>query len=359
MRQIYGKAKQVIVWVGSEDDTTSLALTTMRNIFDSCCSLRYGYASHEEWLTNLQDDDGYWQSLRTDIVMKVFPQWPDDPKTCTNALQEFFQRPWFSRVWVIQEVQAFPNAMMQVGGTVIPWNIVASAATWVVYAPSSITHLNEPYKFGGFLHADLMRQCPFTTLTDIPFLELLDRCRAFQCTLSTDRIFALLQHPTARILLGRNEHEPPSKVIHHLGLDLDKQATHFGITVDYNLTLFDVYRQIVLGSITEIHSLQVLSHATEDAKYRENYPSWMPIWHAQDHHHNGPRRTFLYNASRGSEPQLSTFTDPMLLGLRGVVVGSVIETSNNIVLCSDRNALSSRNVSATVQPSKSYKNFLG
>ncbi|KIM94430.1 hypothetical protein OIDMADRAFT_92771, partial [Oidiodendron maius Zn] len=78
MRQIYHKAKQVIVWLGGEDDTTALALATMENIFQRCCSLWYGY----------------------------------DPKTCTNALQVFFRRPWFSRVWVIQEVQGCPHIIM-------------------------------------------------------------------------------------------------------------------------------------------------------------------------------------------------------------------------------------------------------
>lgn len=294
---------------------------------------------------NLENDEEYWQSLRADIVKKVSPQWPDDPKTCANALQIFFQRPWFSRVWVIQEVQGCPHIIMQVGGTTVAWNIVALAATWVVYASSSVTHLNEPYKFGGFLHTDLMRRRPFTTKDDVPFLEVLDRCRAFKCTIDKDRIFALLQHPAARLLPAKNEQESATKVLHPLRIDVDQDASHFDLKVDYNMTLFDIYRQIVLGSISEGRSLQVLSHATEDSKYRENYPTWMPVWHAKgDSRHTGPRRTFLYNASREYEPQLRTFTNPILLGLGGLVAETVTQTSTNIIL-SDRKVLQVEGIS--------------
>jgi hypothetical protein len=332
MRQIYQKATQVIVWLGYEDDTTALALATMRNIFESCCSYRYGHASCEEWLRNLENDEEYWQFLRAEIVKTVSPEWPDDPKTCTKALQTFFQRPWFSRVWVIQEVRGCPRILLQVGGTTVAWNIVTSVAAWIVYGPSSVTHLDEPYKFGGFLHTDLMQQMPFTTKDDVPFLEVLDFCRGFKCTIDKDRIFALLQHTAARLLPTGNELGSATKVLHPLRIDIDQGATHFGLKVDYTITLFELYRQIVLGSISEGRSLQVLSHAIEDSKYREDYPTWMPLWHATSSRFTGPRRTFLYNASREYEPQLCTFTNPMLLGLGGVEVGIVTKTSTNIIL---------------------------
>jgi hypothetical protein len=286
---------------------------------------------------NLENDEEYWQSLRTDIVMKVSPQWPENPKTCTDALQTFFRRPWFSRIWVIQEVRGCPHIIMQVGGTTITWNIVASAAAWVVYAPITVTHLTEPYKFGGFLHADLMRQRVFTTKDDVPFLEVLDRCRAFKCTIDKDRIFALLQHPAARLLPGKNDQGYPTKLLYPLRRDVDQDASHFDLKVDYNTTLFDLYRKIVLGSISEGRSLQVFSHATERPGDRENYPTWMPVWHARgDSRHTGPRRTFLYNASGGYEPQLHTFLNPMLLGLGGLIAGTVMQTSTNIILSNQK-----------------------
>lgn len=335
MRQIYYKAKKVIVWLGSEDDTTVLALATMQNIFESCRSIWHNRPGDEECLMELATDEEYWQSLRENIVQKASPQWPDDPKTCTNALQTFFRRPWFSRVWVIQEVQGCPHITMQVGGTTVSWTIVASAATWVVYAPPPVNHMREPYKFGGFLNTDFMRRRMFTTKDDVPFLEVLDRCRAFKCTLGVDRIFALLHHPVARLRPASNEQESATNGLHPHGTDVNQDASHFNLKVDYGLELFDLYRQIVLRSITQGRSLQVLSHAVEGSKYRQNYPTWMPVWDViGDPGHTGPRRTFLYNACRGHEPQHCTFTNSMLIGLSGVVAGYVAQTSTNIILSS-------------------------
>jgi hypothetical protein len=90
MRQICQRARQVIVWLGAEDDTTALAIATMQNVFECCFSFWYGPSSDKEWPMNLATDEEYWQSLRADIVKEVSPQWPDDPKTCANALHAFF-----------------------------------------------------------------------------------------------------------------------------------------------------------------------------------------------------------------------------------------------------------------------------
>lgn len=164
---------------------------------------------------------------------------------------------------------------------------------------------------------------PFTPKNDVPFLEVLDRCRGFKCTIDKERIFALLQHTAARLLPARDELGSTIKVLHPLHIDIDPRATHFGLKVNYNMSLFEVYRQIVLGSISEGCSLHVLSHAIEDSKYHEDYPTWMPVWHATGSRFTGPWRSFLYNASIEHGPQLSTFTNPTLLGLGGIEVGIV------------------------------------
>lgn len=53
----------------------------------------------------------------------------------------------------------------------------ALTAAWVAYAPSPVTGINEPYKFGGFLYADTMGHKMMTSKDDVPFLDLLDRFR--------------------------------------------------------------------------------------------------------------------------------------------------------------------------------------
>lgn len=329
MRQIYQKAATVIVWLGEEDDTTILALQTMQGIFKTCCLKMFGDRSFEQWLVKLQEEEP-WRMLRTNIAKTVSPEWPGDPKTCARALRSFFGRPWFYRVWVIQEVQGCPDIMLQVGAKTLPWDVAALSATWVVYAPSEVTRIWEPQKFGGFLHADFMHQKNFSTKDHAPFLEVLDRCRAFQCTIDKDRIFALLQHPVTRQLGDRDNVESHITESHPLRMDVEPYASHFGLKPDYNMTLFEVYRQIVLGSIAESRSLQVLSHVPENSTNHRIYPTWMPLWHVGGSRFTGPNRYFLYDASKGFEPRVLEQTNPTLLGLRGILVGTVVKTSTNI-----------------------------
>ena len=331
MGQLYRKAEQVIVWLGERDETTTLALETMKTIFKSCCTELYGPATVEDCVMKLSNDAD-WYALREKTMKTAVPNWPEDPETCAKALQQFFKRPWFSRIWVIQEVRDSQNIVVQIAETTLAWSIITVTAAWVVYAPSPVTHINEPYKFGGFLHADLMQQKLFTTQDDVPFLEVLDRCRSFKSSIPTDRIFALLQYPAARIQEVENSRDPTTRITYPLNSQKNPFASHFKIKVDYDLSLLEVYRQIVIRSISEGSSLQVLSHAIEDQDKRKGYPSWMPVWHATSSRFTGPRRTYLFNASRGYGPQLSTYTDPSLIGLRGLVIGMVTGTNVNIKL---------------------------
>ena len=334
MRSIYQQAWQVIVWLGPEDETSALALRTMEQIFDECCLSRFGLADRCTWLDKVKAEYEGWHDSLEDFVPDVSIQWPESVDACTHALQAFFGRQWFSRVWVIQEVRGCRQSIARFGNLSVAWDIIAVAAAWVVYGTPAVTHINEPYKFRGFLHADLMRRRTLKTPSEVPFPELLDRCRGFKCTIDKDRIFALLQHPAAQ-LNAQDDGSLSSTVRERQSHD--DCALHLGLTVDYNVSLFELYKAVVLSSIIQGRSLLILSHATEGPEDREIYPSWMPVWHGRgDARHIGPRRSFLYSAGSRYEVQLRLLPEPRLIGLAGVVVGTIMQTSTNFVLAGSR-----------------------
>jgi hypothetical protein len=47
-----------------------------------------------------------------------------------ESLEWFFERPWFSRIWIVQEA-AFAAVVMYIGSLEIGWKEVAIAATWI------------------------------------------------------------------------------------------------------------------------------------------------------------------------------------------------------------------------------------
>ena len=113
MKQIYEKAARVIVWLGEEDRTTALVLATAQSVFTKCCCKLFGHVNHDEYVSRLQREESAWEMSRADIVKTTTPEWPNKPKLCADALRHFFERPWFFRVWVIQEVQGCPDILVQ------------------------------------------------------------------------------------------------------------------------------------------------------------------------------------------------------------------------------------------------------
>jgi len=51
--------------------------------------------------------------------------------TAGNSLQEFYDRPWFSRVWCIQEIRLAQDAQVLWGQQDLPWSDVDLAASWI------------------------------------------------------------------------------------------------------------------------------------------------------------------------------------------------------------------------------------
>lgn len=80
MGEIYSQATQVMVWLGQERDDSLLALETVRDLIHDHI---VGGLEHEPTLAAIN-------SLKGTAVY--------------NAIKSLFQRPWWSRLWTVQEV---------------------------------------------------------------------------------------------------------------------------------------------------------------------------------------------------------------------------------------------------------------
>jgi hypothetical protein len=85
MRDIYKEAEQVLIWLGLPTYNTSLSMDSMRGY-----QQRHGIQGNGVPQANLWIDT--W--LRSNS--KEHPQ--------SNGLKELLSRPWFRRIWVLQEV---------------------------------------------------------------------------------------------------------------------------------------------------------------------------------------------------------------------------------------------------------------
>ncbi len=94
MQHIFSKAKDVIVWLGEEDDKSGKLCELARK-------MRRG-------------DDSPKQSGTLKRIL--------NPRQLQDAIQKLLQRPWFQRVWVVPEVALARFTIVQIGHDQISWD---------------------------------------------------------------------------------------------------------------------------------------------------------------------------------------------------------------------------------------------
>ena len=176
MRNIYGDAALVIVWLGAEEATDEKALLLLRRLYELHYERRGGpyYELLED--LNLPDTDD--------------PAWP--------ALQAFFQRPWFSRVWIIQELALARESVFLCGGTEIPsfvllsFDLIRSKFTEVMSVFDALTRSNDL----SHNHLNGSRLALIKSIIDrekmMPIMELMDLTTEFDATDPRDKVYALV-----------------------------------------------------------------------------------------------------------------------------------------------------------------------
>jgi hypothetical protein len=164
--------------------------------------------------------------------------------------------PWWSRIWVVQEITLNPNIVMVYGTTTVPWAMFASAAD--IYTKD----LEELYSL-------LMSKIPrdqvkvledcFSRIRDI------DKLRIVQGTDASDWRGGQARFNTKWPLLDllqkfrdRRASDPRDKVFALLGLARPSNAMS-GLLPDYSLSEVEVFRQATLACMYEAGTLSVFS----------------------------------------------------------------------------------------------------
>lgn len=156
---------------------------------------------------------------------------------------QFFQNPWFSRRWIIQEAVLARKAMVQSGNYEIPLDIVTLAAK----------------RLQSFDTSDYPMKMAATMGKRTKSLSLMENLWIFHgacCSEKKDRIASLI------------------------GL-----SSGDGFELDYRMPWEDIYKQVAsyaLCSRRNDNKIQVLLHLFEFGPVTDtnalNYPSWVPDW---------------------------------------------------------------------------------
>lgn len=243
MRDIYSMATSVQVWLGEAGEEDALALQLVREIS--------AVVQDPEDLLNSGTQNSYieqWEPLFNAAV----------PKTI-KALNDLFNRPWWTRVWIVQELSLAkqPEAHVICGSISMPWLSFLVAAYAVEELWNTANHLlwseypDEP--LNGFQTGIRMAQCRYSDATFPRFrlLELLNQHRDCEATNARDYVYGLL------------------------GMSGDGEQA--GIVPRYAASVIDIYTDLVRKLVRATESLDVLC-ACRGERNLTALPSWVPDW---------------------------------------------------------------------------------
>lgn len=114
MSDIYKQASRVIFFLGNATFTTDAFMQFMQLVQQECS--KYAYRS---WTR----DDERWKKIRA-VAEEKTQAFDDEP---CQGLRSLLSRPWFRRVWILQEVASAKSAIVCCGNLAIAANIFAIA----------------------------------------------------------------------------------------------------------------------------------------------------------------------------------------------------------------------------------------
>ncbi|KAF2444570.1 HET-domain-containing protein [Karstenula rhodostoma CBS 690.94] len=283
MRDIYRRAQRVLVWLGPSADHSELAYSTLQRLSeywpemqerwerDPTSALKLGpYRKTLQRLCKLQ---GVAQSddIETDERFQLQPRE-------IAALRAVLERPWWTRLWVVQEVCVSTAVTMICGLGTMSWNdlssgyVVAMGAGGMLASVGSTSWMSCCVGLYELKSAfDRMQQQTKTSagISANPaslqgFFRTIDM---FQMTRTTE---------TFRVSV------PHDKIYGIVGLvDLHPDEEGLSIVPNYELSVVECYKNAALTIMKQSGSSRLLEevvfHWVTDRRL-EGLPSWVPDW---------------------------------------------------------------------------------
>ncbi|KAH9985485.1 heterokaryon incompatibility protein-domain-containing protein [Xylariaceae sp. FL0662B] len=277
MGQIYSNATCVLAWLGQEADNSKRALELLGWI---------GRQVVVDWstiaLTPAQDSTD--KSLAN--VEEPLPCSPDESACIISLLS----RPWFTRLWVRQELHLARKATVHVGLDSLLWDEFKNAGACLYSKYRQLTLGSEWIVTRDVFHSCDSRRYQLDNLTG--------RIRSSDCKDPRDRINAIMSM-------------------------LHESERNVQIKPDYSAPVSDAYIRVVLQHIKQRESLIALRECGGSKSSRiPNLPSWVPDW-------SGSTHTILWPISSAADcfPAFVKYLGHGTLQLSGIRCSAVAQTS--------------------------------
>lgn len=255
MGKVYSGAVRTIIWAGLDTDGSSAAWPLIDLIYTICKTEN----PHAKYLADIP----FRTYSDTTHLHSRLPPWSHELWT---HLRNLFTLPWFTRTWIIQEVALSAQDPLILHGqhVLYSWEKLGWAASW-------------------------LRRNGYLRLPQIPDqLQNCDTISNIRRSRGRWKLDALLMTTSVKF----KSTDQRDKVYGLLGLaaEIDDGAqggVPGALVPDYNLSVWDVYRNVVLYFLRTHRSLPTLALASgiwgdrareQHVNQYESLPTWVPNW---------------------------------------------------------------------------------
>jgi hypothetical protein len=290
MSRIYRSASNVAVYLGEEADDSDLAIEVMTQMWA---------ARLERWPDRLGinplPDTWSWEKI------------PRPGDKAWDALEAFFRRPWFKRVWIIQELAVGSIVMVVCGKRELPWDVVYTCSNICSRHNRDAMMTNQVIADGvqatgllGLIRKAEQESKPWE------LLELLNLFRYTEATLARDHLFALR------------------------GLAVDGADQAFD--PDYNSPFESIVRKYA-ATFIQRGKVMTLLHYAGIGSDSDRFPSWIPDWVCAGKAYKKKPLGIAnpeYNAAPGTKLEVNLDPAMEILTIRGLKVDKIVQLSQSL-----------------------------
>jgi Heterokaryon incompatibility protein (HET) len=306
MGDVYKYAKRTLVWLGQDDDGFAETVDSMQDVLSE---MREKTDGLKQLKSLIYSESGLVHNASQSQLGRQL-----------GNLVKLYNHPWFSRLWVVQEVALSKECVCIFGRHEIPWIEVARTAVWMQYVIPQ-QHGTSRMDCAGIDNATVMWQYSEREYglygpgqaRKLSLGNLLANSRHFKTSDARDKVYGLLALTTWS-MSGRQL--PPE------------------ITPDYRKSFMEVYRDATRLAIQEKQNLHILRYVlaseVEALNERRGFPSWVPRWDKRASACHARPLPKVFSAGQGRKMVLLHGSDPNCLELHGSLFDQVTKVSDII-----------------------------
>ncbi|KAK2598061.1 hypothetical protein QQS21_005772 [Conoideocrella luteorostrata] len=249
MQRVFSQASTVVVWLGRDrGEQAHLAVRALNSIYERCMD----YAKAQG--LKLSEGMSFKHLEKVRLAANGPLESAFDNETW-SSISCFYARPWFERIWCVQEIVLAQQGNILIDTYQISWERVSVAAAILGLQINRLMQYSScNQRMEKALHCGLAAQLYFYAGKS----TLLENLEIFGTRKATD----------------------PRDIVYGLLSLQDYRLSGRTVEPDYRKNTAEVYIDVVMAAVNDAHALRILSNVRHEDSYqhRDDIPSWVPYW---------------------------------------------------------------------------------